>query len=277
MQPHYTCNFLMVVTDWFKRGPSLRGTKSCHKRRKYQWNFLKGEWRNIGFLCMRLFNFNQASVEVWGASAGTTASTIEVHQEKPPHPWASIQASWRRHITNIKKRLQVLPETGSDWTRFFKKKLTCSLSFLCASNSLCNLSALSSAPSVFSCKTLIFRLTASSDVAPAIVPTTVGFKSGQRCAISDTLSSDELTSSIVRKLSGDAQSERLFVQEVPLISKHLLYWMVFQCLLKSGLRSIYIQHMKIILNTRIDIAKLHKLNECTKGHMIHYQQQLSVK
>lgn len=67
--------------------------------------------------------------------------------------------------------------------------LTCSLFFLFASNSFCNLSVFSSEASVFSCKSLIFRLTASSDVAPAIVPATVGFEKDSRCAISDRLSS----------------------------------------------------------------------------------------
>lgn len=50
-----------------------------------------------------------------------------------------------------------------------KNMLTWSLAFLSASKSFCNLSALSSAPSAWSCKDLIFRLTASSDVVPAIV------------------------------------------------------------------------------------------------------------
>lgn len=60
-----------------------------------------------------------------------------------------------------------------DWTRGKQtpktNMLTCSLVFLSATNSCCNLSALSSATSACSCKNLIFRFTASSDVAPAIV------------------------------------------------------------------------------------------------------------
>lgn len=102
--------------------------------------------------------------------------------------------------------------------------LTCSLFFLFASNSLCKVSVFSSAASVFSCKSLIFRLTASSDVVPAIVAATVGSEKDSRCAISDRLSSDEVTSSIAHELSGDAQSEcLLFVQEVPFISKYLFF------------------------------------------------------
>lgn len=125
--------------------------------------------------------------------------------------------------------------------------LTCSLAFLSASNSFCNLSAFSSAPSACSCKNLIFRLTASSDVAPAIVYCITIFffllsvktktKKEKRgdctmsCStISEKLSSSEMTSLIVpkaacrgwtvRKLSGGALcNTSLFVQEVPLISK----------------------------------------------------------
>lgn len=133
--------------------------------------------------------FIQASV-----AAGTTAISIAVHKEKPTPYCASIHFLKQALINKRYKKKPLDEQLYAD----LKKMLTCSLSFLCASNSLCNLSALSSAASVFSCKTLIFRLTASSDVTPAIVPATVGFKNESRCAISDRLSCDELTSSVVR-------------------------------------------------------------------------------
>lgn len=131
-----------------------------------------------------------------------------------------------------------MSSSSQTWIRFIKM-LTCSLFFLFASNSLCKVSVFSSAASVFSCKSLIFRLTASSDVVPAIVAATVGSEKDSRCAISDRLSSDEVTSSIAHELSGGAQSEcLLFVQEVPSISKYLFFWMVFQWLLNSDFELI---------------------------------------
>lgn len=61
--------------------------------------------------------------------------------------------------------------------RYKKKMLTCSLAAFSANNSFCNLSDFSSAMSACSCRNLIFRLTASSDVAPAIVEIKLFFNS----------------------------------------------------------------------------------------------------
>lgn len=173
-------------------------------------------------MCIGRVNFLKVLQSSLSGSLGSLLS-IKAHQEKSTSLCINLNFLKSAHKTFKYYEKTVHEQHQSNWTRFIKM-LTCSLTFLFASNSLCNLSALSSEASVFSCKSLIFRLTASSDVAPAIVPTTVGFERGSRCAISDRRSSDEVTSSIVRKLSGDAQSEcLLFVQEVPFISKCSLF------------------------------------------------------
>lgn len=151
-------------------------------------------------------------------------------QFKPPHE-RRAQSTERGYKRKMRKKMRnfylISSSCLSGWTRGKKKKkmLTCSLAVFSASNSFCNLSDLSSAPSACSCKNLIFRLTASSDVVPAIVYcSTIFFLRISWSAISEKMSSSEMTSLMVmkvRKLSGDARCSAclLFVQEVPLISK----------------------------------------------------------
>lgn len=121
------------------------------------------------------------------------------------------EATWGRCVTVIRHDAMWL-------FKFFfnnnlKKKLTFALTLFSANNSLCNLSDFSSAQSACSCKNLIFRLTASSDVAPVIVYSkTIIFseKKGERSrnVISDRTWSCRVTSwlrcKLVRKLSGDS-------------------------------------------------------------------------
>lgn len=159
---------------------------------------------------MRIRQFNILKVLQWNPS-GSLMSLCRNHSFQyrgttPTSLCTHLRFLKNAHNTYKYYKKTVYEQLQSDWTRSIKM-LTCSLHFTLASKSLCNLSTLSSEASDFSCKTLIFRLTASIDVTPAIVPTTVGFERGSKCAISDGLLSDEMTSSIVRKLSGDAQSE----------------------------------------------------------------------
>lgn len=94
-------------------------------------------------------------------------------QFKPPHERRAhnTERGYKRKMRKKMRNFYLISSFClSGWTRGKKKKmLTCSLAVFSASNSFCNLSDLSSAPSACSCKNLIFRLTASSDVVPAIV------------------------------------------------------------------------------------------------------------